>query len=206
MDEYIKLLNDELESLHELKEEMRAYALANDVPIIRRESLDLINTILKIKKPKRMLEIGTAIGYSAICFSDNVDEIISLERDEEMYKIALDNINKAGLDHKIKVIFGDALEIDETSLGLFDVIFIDAAKAQYIKFFDKFTPLLNPNGIVISDNILFHGCVENQENLSRNLRSMVRKIDSFNKYLKDNKAYATTFFEFGDGLAISIKE
>ena len=124
-----------------------------------------------------------------------------------MYDKAKANIKKLDLEKQVNIIFSDALEIDNNLLQQdYDILFIDAAKAQSIKFFNKFSPLVKENGIIITDNILFHGCVENQENLSKNVKNMVKKIDEYNKFLFEHEEYDTYFLECGDGLAVSKKK
>lgn len=207
MNEYLETLNNKFENKHELKEELRLYASQYDVPIIKRDSLVLITSFLKQRNPQRILEIGTAIGYSSICFASELDTIVdTIERDPKMIELAKENIRKADLQDKINIIEGDALEIDDSLLGEYDMIFIDAAKAQYIKFFDKYSKHLKNNGVIFTDNILFHGLVENNDNLSKNLRSLVKKINEYNNYLSNLEEYQTYYLEIGDGLAISYKK
>ena len=157
---------------------------------------------------KNMLEIGTAIGYSALSFACAKEDlhIDTIERNTEMYKQAVNNVEKLNLKSRVNLIFSDALEIDNTRLGKYDVIFIDAAKAQYQKFFDKYISLLNENGVVLTDNIVFHGCVEEQENLSKNVRSMVKKINNYNHYLNTLEDFNTYYIDSGDGLAITMRK
>ncbi len=160
---------------------------------------------------KNILEIGTAIGYSSSVFAlINKDiRIDTIERDELMYQEALKNINALGLESQINIIFEDALNVDLSTLKLdqYDLIFIDAAKSQYTNFFTKFEVKLRKGGIIFSDNLLFHGLVENASGKeSRNLNQMLRKIRAYNEWLSNNEAYDTTFLRIGDGIAISIKK
>lgn len=208
MNIYLEQFNNEKEINHEFFEDLRKYAEKNNVPIIKRDSLVLIQAILKIINAKTMLEIGTAIGYSALSFVCNKEDLYidTIERNEEMYQEALKNVKMLSKEQSVNIIFQDALEVDNNKLKKYDVIFIDAAKAQYQKFFDKYSPLLNDNGIILTDNIVFHGCVENQENLSKNVRSMVKKIDNFNHYLNTLDDYVTYYIDSGDGLAITMRK
>ena len=187
--------------------EMRKYAKTNKVPIINDDGLTLMLTLIDLIKPKKFLEIGTAIGFCSICIAsyDNNILIDTIERDEVMYEEAIKNIHSAKLNHQINVFHADALEFDISNLSNdYDMIFIDAAKAQYIKFFEKYELLLNDEGIIITDNLLFHGLVVNRSNIeNKNLKSLVTKIDYFNYWLKKNKYYSTRFLNIGDGLAIS---
>lgn len=208
MNIYLENFNNENEVEHEFFESLRKYAEVNNVPIIKRDSLVLIQGLLNIINAKTLLEVGTAIGYSSLAFakSKNDLKIDTIERNGEMYSQATQNIEKMGLNDRINVIFDDALLVDVNVLQKYDVIFIDAAKAQYQKFFDKYAPLLNDGGIILTDNIIFHGCVDNQENLSKNVRSMVRKIDNYNHYLNTLSDYVTYYIDSGDGLAITMRK
>ena len=188
-------------------EEIEKYARENDIPIMQKDGIDFMCNYIKEHGVKSILEIGTAIGYSSIkmaLVNDNIS-VVTVERDEERYNEAIKNINKFGLEDRIKVHLCDALDfkIDEK----FDLIFIDAAKAQYIKFFEKYKVNLNKNGVIISDNLLFHGFVENIEQVrSKNLRQLVKKIIKYRKFLEENTEFKTTFYEIGDGIAVSKKE
>ncbi|MBR6515264.1 MAG: O-methyltransferase [Bacilli bacterium] len=208
MNIYLEKFNNQNEKEHEVFEQLRNYAEANNVPIIKRDSLVLIQSLLNMIDAKTMLEVGTAIGYSALGFAISKDDLIidTIERNEEMYHQAMKNIKELHMDNRINVIFDDALLVDNSILKTYDVIFIDAAKAQYQKFFDKYAPLLNENGVILTDNIIFHGCVENQENLSKNVRSMVKKIDNYNHYLNTLEEYNTYYIDSGDGLAITMRK
>lgn len=206
MTEYLEKLNDY--RYNDLTKKLKKFAEENNVPIMEEDGILAIKMLIKLTNTKRILEIGTAIGYSAILMASepSVERLDTIERNEEMYENALKNIQEVNLTEKINVHFGDALELDLKCLaGEYDLILIDAAKAQYQKFFDRYTPLLKQNGIVITDNILFHGCVENQDNLSKNVLHMVQKIDLYNNELKENPNYETFFLPLGDGQAISIK-
>ena len=208
MDKYLESFCNQQEQENEKFEILRKYAEEYKVPIIKRDSLELIKLLLRLNNCKRILEIGTAIGYSALAFSfvSGDIKIDTIERNEDMYFQAVKNIANFNKESQIKVYYADALEIDLNELSdHYDMIFIDAAKAQYQKFFEKFAPLLSEDGMILTDNIVFHGCVENQEGLSRNLRSMVKKIDMYNNYLKDKEDFVTYFLDSGDGLGVSLK-
>lgn len=190
---------------------LKEYAKNNNVPIIIDEGLSFLEAIIRIKRPKKILEIGTAIGYSAIRMNKACGSIIyTIERNKEMYDIAMDNISKLGLDDQIHIIFKDALEaFDDVKENEFDLIFIDAAKAQYTKFFDLYTPLLAKNGVVVCDNMLFHGLLDdkdNYQNQSRSVRGLIRKLEGFHSFLLDNKDYDTAIYDIGDGMAVSVKK
>ena len=207
MNKYIEQLNSK--DLSQELENIKSYALAHKVPIMVDEGLDFLLMLVKVLKPKRILEIGTAIGYSAIRMALVSEATIdTIERDQESYEIAKKNIILLNMQDRINLHLADALSFDESVLTeKYDLLFIDAAKAQYIKFFEKYTPLLNENGVVLTDNLLFHGLVTTDEEIaSKNLRSLVRKINEYNHWLKENELFDTTFFAIGDGIAVSVKK
>ena len=189
---------------------MRKYAVEHNVPIVRDEGLELLYNTIQSKQITKILEIGTAIGYSASCMALMNPNICvhTIERNDQMYKSARENIEILKLDSQIKVFHADALLLDEKTIDDdYDMIFIDAAKAQYIKFFDKFTKHLKIGGVVVSDNLLFHGFVNgDQQIMSKNVRGLVRKIKNYREYLQENLEYKTEFFDLGDGMSISIKK
>lgn len=195
--------------MNTLINEIKNDALKNNVPIIQDASLAVINEIIKANKIKKIIEIGTAVGYSSLCFSANetIERIDTFERNPKMYNQAIENINRCSKENVIFVHFGDALNVDISAFSRdYDLLFIDAAKAQSQRFFELYSKLLSAEGIIIVDNILFHGVQENDESISRNLRSLIRKINNFVEWLKSNEEYETIFFNGGDGLAISKKK
>jgi len=187
-------------------EELELYALNNNVPIMQKDGIEYMLNYIKENNIKNILEIGTAIGYSAIrmCSVSPDIKVTTIERNELMYQEALKNIKKYGMEDRITVIFKDALEVELD--GKYDLIFIDAAKSQYIKFFNKYSPLLNENGTIISDNLNFHGLREKADTIeSKNLRSMMHKLNDYVEFLKNNKEYHTEFINIGDGIGITKK-
>ena len=188
--------------------EIKEYAIANKVPIMQDAGMDFLTTFIIKHQIKNVLEIGTAIGYSAIMMtlcSPNL-KVTTIERDEQRYMEALKNIKKMNLEDRITPIFNDALNVKLDDK--YDLIFIDAAKAQNIKFFELFERNLNPEGYIITDNMYFHGLVKKNEKeiVSRNLRGIVRKIKDYINFLKNNDRYNTTIYEVGDGIAVSEKK
>lgn len=184
-------------------------AIANNVPIVCDDTLTYILQMIKFLNVDRILEIGTAVAYSAISMALNSSAIIdSIERNQENYIRALENVKKCGLEKRITIYKEDALEIDLTKLKKsYDLIFIDAAKAQMSKFFEKFSGILSDQGIIILDNLSFHGLVYSETDIdSKNVRNMVRKIADFNIWLANKEDFVTYFFDIGDGLAVSKKK
>ncbi|MCI7701854.1 MAG: O-methyltransferase [Tenericutes bacterium] len=194
-------------NVYEIINEIRTYAKENNVPIMLDDGIEYLTNYIIKNNVNSVLEIGTAIGYSAImmALANPSLSVTTIERDEKRYLEALKNIKKLNLENRITLIFNDALDVNIT--GKFDLIFIDAAKAQSIKFFEKFEKNLNPTGVIITDNIKFHGLVDkNEEEIeSRNLRALVRKVKEYITYLKENEHYETEFLELGDGISISRK-
>ena len=185
--------------------EMEEYAKENNVPIMTKDGIEFLMNYIKDNNIVRILEVGTAIGYSAIRMCTVRDDIVvtTIERDEVRYKEAVKNVSKAGFDNRIKLIFGDALEVELE--GEYDLIFIDAAKAQNQKFFEMFKRNLKPTGTIITDNMKFHGLVDTpiEQINSRNLRQLVRKVRNYTEFLKNNDEFNTEFLSLGDGIAIS---
>ena len=208
MEDYFLSLNKDSE--RDFIIELEQYALDNNVPIVTKEGLELIKMLIKITKAKTILEIGTAIGYCSINLAllDKDIQIDTIERKDQMYNKAVENINKINLNNQINVFKDDALAFDLEKLNFrkYDLIFIDAAKAQYRRFFEKYSPLLNDKGIIVSDNLLFHGLVEKEEIDGKDLRALIRKIKNYNNWLFENEEFDTTFLRIGDGMAISIKK
>ncbi|MCE4046945.1 MULTISPECIES: O-methyltransferase [Bacillaceae] len=185
------------------------YAEENEVPIMELVGIETLLQLLRMQQPKKILEIGTAIGYSALRMADALPEckIVSIERDEDRYNVALSNVETLNKSSQVHFIKGDALEVENLvqEHGPFDALFIDAAKSQYRKFFDIYSKMLSPEGVIFTDNILFHGLVVEENIDSRNVRQLVRKIKDFNQWLMQHPDYHTAILPVGDGLAISKK-
>ena len=193
--------------MNDVIKEMERYAEANNVPIIEPDSILFIKKYIKLNDVKKILEIGTAIGYSAILMATTKEdvEVTTIERDDKRYREAVKNINEIGLDNRIEVVFNDALDVNLAGYS-YDLIFIDAAKSQLIKYFEKFKNYLNPGGVIITDNIKFHGLVEEKEKIeSKNVRQLVDKIEDYKEYLQNNDEFITKFYDVGDGLAVSFR-
>ena len=184
--------------------EMENYAKENNVPIMEKEGIEFLENFIKENNSKSILEIGSAIGYSAIKMALIRDDIhiTTIERDKERYDEAVKNIKYHNLEDRINIIFGDALEVEVE--GSYDLIFIDAAKSQSIKFFTKYEKVLIDDGFIITDNINFHGLTFSENPApTRNLRQMIRKIKDYLKWLENNKEYSTKYLNVGDGIVIS---
>lgn len=201
-------LNLELQRLREVAEK-------HHVPIILRDSETLILNIIRMKKPERILEIGTAIGYSAICFAQAAPnaKIISLEHSEKMYEYAVTNIEKSGLSQRIQIMKGDALEslkqlghsISDTASEGFDLVFIDAAKSYYRKFWDACVPLCRKEAVILSDNVLLQARTASDEFITeRRQKTSVRQMRSFLDHITSMDYADTAVLAAGDGIAVSV--
>lgn len=202
------MIKDKEEILNEIKND----ALENHVPILQDVSLNLIETILDIKKPNRILEIGSAVGYSAIKFSKFLSgensKIKTIELKENMYNIAKENIKRMELEDKIEIINADATKylstIDE-KIEQFDVVFIDAAKGQYLVFLKEALRLVNIGGVIIADNVYFKGRVLSGYNEHRH-RTATNRLREYIKEVTEDKRLTTTILNIGDGVAISVMD
>lgn len=180
------------------------YARINNVPIMESDGIDFLEKYIKENNIKRILEIGAAIGYSSIRMAliDENITVTTIERDTTRYEEAVKNIKAFNLDKRINIIYGDALEVEIT--GEYDLIFIDAAKAQSIKFFEKYEKNLASKGTIITDNINFHGLTFSSTLApTRNLRQLIRKIKTYLDFLDNNKEYTSKYLNIGDGLTVT---
>lgn len=187
---------------------IKAYANREAVPIMQDEGCDFICNYIKEHNVKTVLEIGTAIGYSSIRFAQQADDVYvtTIELDIDRHIKAVENFKNAGLENRITAIHDDALTHDFGDQK-FDLIFIDAAKAQYTKFFEKYKVNLSENGVFISDNLSFHGMVDDLS-LTHNYstKKLVKKIQKYVEFLKTNEEFETEFFEIGDRIGVSKKK
>ncbi len=188
-------------------EQIKEKALEDHIPIIMDDTLEVVGKILEDKKPDRILEIGTVVGYSAIRFSKYLSDngyIDTIERDEERISEAKQNIKDLNLEEKIHIYEGDALEVLPTLTGPYDVVFIDAAKGKYPIFLSEALRMLASHGIIVADNVLYKGYVMSDYNKHKQ-RTAVRGLREFLKELTENENLTTEILEVGDGLAISKK-
>lgn len=194
--------------MKEKLKEIEKYAEENSVPIIEKNSIAFIMKYIQDNNVKNILEIGSAIGYSAILMASAKDDVYvtTIERDEKRYLECVKNIKECGLDKKINVALQDALELNIPVEAKYDLIFIDAAKGLYTRFFEKYQYFLKDTGVIITDNLKFHGYVGKSDTIeSKNLRQLVSKIESYIDFLKNNADFETTFYDIGDGLSVSKK-
>jgi len=188
-------------------EEIENYAKENKIPIMQKDGIEYLCNYIKNNNIKNILEIGSAIGYSAIKMAsiDSNIKIITIEKDENRASIAKDNIRKCNLDKQINLIVEDALNSNIKSK--FDLIFIDASKSHNIDFFNKYKDNLSLSGVIVTDNLSFHGLVENPLlAITKNQRSLVNKIKKFIDFLDNNEEFVTNYIEVGDKIAISKRK
>lgn len=190
--------------------DMEQFANEQHIPIMELVALESLLQFLRLQQPKSILEIGSAIGYSAIRMAltlPNV-ELTTIEKDETRFQLAVRFLEQAKMTNQIQLLHGDALEVDLHHLKLdqYDALFIDAAKGQYQRFFDMYSPLVPSGGVIYCDNMLMHGFTEIDLNeVPRRKRTMVRNLQQFTKWLMTHEQYETTFLPIGDGITISIK-
>lgn len=185
---------------------MEVYAKENNVPIMLSDGISFLCNYIKDNNVKSILEIGSAIGYSAIRMASMGEDIkvTTIERDIDRYNVAVNNINKYGMVKKINIINGDAMDVLLDDSNRFDLIFIDASKGHNIDFFNKYKKYLNKDGVIITDNLSFHGLVEDESLIkTKNQRGIVRKIKLFIEFLDNNNEFITEYVDVGDRISIS---
>ena len=188
--------------------ELEKYAHENNVPIIQKEVRCFLGTILKYKKVKNIVELGTAIGYSSLFFSQYIEpdgKIITFEREKEYYDIAMKNIEDMGKEDKIEVVFGDAYDNVKKLNQKFDLIFMDANKSMYRYYFDTLFPLLNVGGMMICDNILYKGMVSNDDLAPRKQNTIITNLREFLSFISYHPKLETSIIPIGDGVSMSVK-
>ncbi len=189
--------------------EIEIYAAENHIPIVHKEVGVLLQVLTKISGAKKVLEIGTAIAYSALLFSEVMGEaghITTIERDKRMIPLAKENIQKAGKTKNIRIIEGDATEVIKQLKEKYDLIFLDGAKGHYKYLLKESIDLLNPGGILISDNILYKGMVATDKLVVRRQRTIVNRMREYLRYICNHPQLNTSIIPIGDGLAISYKK
>lgn len=191
--------------------ELETDAINRNIPIMQREGLEFMINIFKANNCHNCLEIGSAIGYSAMMLVSNISDfkVETIELNDERYLEALKNISDNGLDRQIIIHHGDALdfELDNLVLKKYDCLFIDAAKAQYQKFFERYMPLITDNGICIVDNLDFHGMIFDIEKIkNRNTKQLVKKIKRFKDWIFNNEQYDVEYHQVGDGICVIRKK
>ncbi len=206
VEDYIR---ETLKDKEGLLKELEIYANENNVPIVHKEVSELLRVLLKMQRPKRILEVGCAIGYSSILFAITLDkdvEIITVERNETMIEKAKQNIKDAGCENNITILEGDAEELLKNIEGTFDMIFLDAAKGQYQLFYDMIIDKLKVDGLLISDNILYKGMVAHDDFVVRRKKTIVKRMRNYLDYISNCEYLDTSLIPIGDGVALSYKK
>lgn len=202
MEQYIKGLIP----VHEgILWELESYAEENKVPIIHKEVANFLELIINLKKPKRILELGTAIGYSSILMAkscDLIEKIDTIERNEDMIYLAKENISKSGFAEKIEVLCGDCLQVLESLEEKYDLIFVDAGKGHYNDFHPQCLRLLNGGGIIVADNVLYKGMVASQDLVVRRKITIVKRMKKYIDMITKDKNLISTIIPMGDGIAV----
>lgn len=202
MEQYIRGL---IPSHSGILKDMEEYAVENKVPIIHKEVANYLDIMINIKKPIRILELGTAIGYSAILMHNScgsIQRVDTIERDEAMLIKAEQNIKEAGLQDKIHIISGDCLEVLGNLQEKYDLIFMDAGKGHYNEFFPHCLRLLEKDGIIIADNVLYKGMVASKELVIRRKITIVKRMKKFIDMITKDDNLITTILPMGDGIAV----
>ena len=191
-------------------DQLELQAKKDRVPIIRREMQSFLKVLLQIKKPTKILEVGTAVGFSALLMAKYTPEdtrIVTIEKYEKRIPVAKANFQAAGMDHRITLLEGDALEILREMEDSFDFIFMDAAKGQYIHFYPEVMRLLAPEGILVSDNVLQEGdLIESHFAVERRNRTIYKRMREYLYVLKHDERLETSILPVGDGAAVSYKK
>jgi predicted O-methyltransferase YrrM len=203
MEEYIRgLIPDRDGILNEIEN----FARENGVPIVQKETGVFLEFMTSMKKPKRILELGTAIGFSSILMyqaAGTEPEIVTIERDERMIELANVNLNKFNLSEKIKIEEGDCLEVLEKLTEPFDLIFMDAGKGHYNHFLPHCLRLLKEDGIIVADNVLFRGMVASQDLVKRRKITIVKRMRTYLELVTQDKDLITSVIPMGDGIAVT---
>ncbi len=207
---YVDFMNSlEKEEISYL-EELEKYALDTEVPIIRKEMQSFLKTLIMMNKPRQILEVGTAIGFSALLMSEYMPvdaHITTIEKYEKRIPIARENFKKHGKEEQITLIEGDAAEVLADLSGQYDLIFMDAAKGQYIHFLPDILRLLKPGGVLLSDNVLQDGdVIESRYAVTRRNRTIHGRMREYLYELKNHPQLQTSIIPLGDGITLSVKK
>ncbi|HJH10787.1 MAG TPA: O-methyltransferase [Metalysinibacillus jejuensis] len=200
-------INSFVQPRSDLLMEMEAYAEANHVPIMQLAAIDALNQLLRIQNPAKILEIGSAIGYSAIRMAEALPtvEIVTIERDTARIAAAKDFLARSNVAQRIRLIEGDALEVAIPE-GEYDAIFIDAAKGQYQRFFERYERLVPSGGVLYIDNMYMHGLSDLAlKDVPRRKRTMIRNLKNFTDWIMAHPQYTSAFLPVGDGLLLCLK-
>ena len=206
MEQYLRKL---IPSNTVILEDLENFALENRVPIVQKETAKFLELMVTMNRPSKILELGTAIGYSSILMNQAMGgccEITTIERDEKMIEIATANIEKYGLQNKITILQGDCLEVLENLKGNYDMIFIDAGKGHYNHFLPHCLRLLKKQGVLIADNVLFRGMVASEELATRRKVTIIKRMKSYLELVSSNDELITSVIPMGDGISVTVRK
>jgi predicted O-methyltransferase YrrM len=206
MEQYLREL---IPSNTGILEDLENFALENRVPIVQKETAKFLELMVTITRPKKILELGTAIGYSAILMNQTLGgtcEITTIERDEKMIELAKTNIEKYGLQNKITILKGDCLEVLESLCDEYDMIFMDAGKGHYDHFLPHCLRLLKKQGVLIADNVLFRGMVASKELATRRKITIIKRMKSYLELVNSNSELITSVIPMGDGISVTVRK
>lgn len=211
MNEYEAYLLSFEQEENPLFTEIERFAEENKIPIMEKSGINTFISLLRIQQPTSILEIGSAIGYSAIRMVSALKgaSVVTIERDSERYESALEYIQRSGLENRIQLIHADALELNDEEFAhrKFDALFIDAAKGQYKRFFEKYAPFVQHNGIIYCDNMFMHGAVLlSDEEVPKRNRTMIRKLKEFTEWIMHHPDFDASMLPIGDGILIAKKK
>lgn len=198
--------------IKEILNEQRIYAMLHDVPILRESEVHLFEELIDLYRPKRVLEIGTAIGYSTLLICKHMDEdgsVVSIELDESRHHMAKQFIAKSVYKDRVSLINGDATAVLEDQFGdvfnePFDLVFLDGPKGQYLGQLEFIEPLLSENAAILADNVLFRGYVRGGKEPPKRFKTIVKRLREYLEYVEDPNKYNTTIYPLGDGMSVSI--
>ena len=208
MDKHIEYIRSVIKKEEGLLDELSTYAKENKIPIVKPEVASFLSVITEMVKAERILEIGTAIGYSAIILSEglkNSGRIDTIEREEIMVEVASENIVRAGKKDSINIIFGDAVDVLKCLNTKYSLIFMDCAKGQYIEFYPEVMRLLEVGGVLVADNILFRDMLVDDTKVKRRKKTIVTRLNSFIDEICNDDNLKTSILPIGDGVSISYK-
>lgn len=188
---------------------MKKYANENNIPVLRTQTANLLTSLIRVKKPLTILEIGTAIGYSGTIMLENAPQnavLHTLEKDEKSANIAKENFEKLGLSNRVNLFLGDAKEILPNLIEPYDFIFLDGPKAQYINYLPHLVRLLNSGGVLFADNVLYRGLVFSNKEIPHKTRTIVKNLEQFLTKISEHEQLKTQIIDLEDGVSISIKD
>lgn len=205
MEKYLRELIGESKGIIK---ELEEFAEENGVPIVQKEAARLLEFMVNVKKPKKILELGTAIGYSSILMelaAGNNVEITTIERDDKMVEYATENIKKAGFEDKITILHGECLDILENLDDEYDLIFMDAGKGHYSHFLPHCLRMLAKDGMIIADNVLFRGMVACKDLMIKRKITIVKRMKNYMETISQDENLLTTVLPMGDGIALTVR-